>query len=56
MSLAGTVLLRPLVVPAQAPTRLARIGYLDLLEPHDLYEVFRQGLRERGYHYCVTNF
>ena len=41
----------PLAAGAQqaAPTRVARIGYLDALKPHDLYEALRLGLRDLGY-------
>jgi putative ABC transport system substrate-binding protein len=49
-SLAGAFA-APLAAQAQqaAPTRVARIGYLDALKPHDLYEALRLGLRDLGY-------
>jgi putative ABC transport system substrate-binding protein len=34
---------------AQQAAKFYRIGYLDLLQPHDLVVAFREGLRERGY-------
>jgi putative ABC transport system substrate-binding protein len=45
----GAVLGAPQGAGAQQAGKVYRIGYLDLLEPHSLFEAFRQGLRERGY-------
>jgi len=39
----------PLTADAQLPAKVARIGYLALVEDPRLVEAFRQGLRELGY-------
>jgi putative ABC transport system substrate-binding protein len=45
----ASALTAPLSAGAQQAAKVYRIGYLDLLEPHDLFEALREGLRELGY-------
>jgi putative ABC transport system substrate-binding protein len=49
---ASVILLSVHLVEAQQPTKIPRIGYLDIASPSTnpaRYEAFRQGLRELGY-------
>lgn len=51
VALVLALLCEPLVIAAQQPTRLVRIGFLSAASPANdqLHEAFVEGLREHGY-------